>query len=69
MKTTPDTEQKRYERLDRHVRTSATVRELMHWDCMRLETRLDQKHDQALRKEIETRFLHLTGGKTTCSAK
>jgi hypothetical protein len=35
MKTTPDSEQKRYERLDRHVRTSLSVNELAHWNAIR----------------------------------
>jgi hypothetical protein len=68
MKTTPDSEQKRYERLDRHVRTSLSVNELAHWNAVRAETRLDAKHDEALRLEVAARMRHLTGGKT-CSAK
>ncbi len=67
MKAAQDNEQKRFERLDRHVCTSATVRELMHWDCVRMETRLDAKHDETLRKQVQARLRQLTGG-TTCSA-
>lgn len=56
----PDTEQKRYERLDRHVRTSATVRELVHWDDVRVHSILTDSHHTALRKEIEARLKQLT---------
>ena len=69
MKTSPDSEQKRHERLDRHVRTSNSVQELQHWDAIRAETRLSAEHDEALRLEISSRMRHLTGGKTKCSAK
>jgi hypothetical protein len=68
MKTAPDSEQKRYERLDRHVRTSNSIPELQHWDAIRADTRLSAKHNEALRLEIAARMRHLTGGKT-CSAK
>jgi hypothetical protein len=63
MKTTPDSEQKRYERLDRHVRTSLSVNELAHWNAVRAETRLSAKHDEALRLEIAARMRHLTRAK------
>jgi hypothetical protein len=62
MKARSQTEQKAFERLDRHVRTSASLRELAHWDEARSLTRLSKSHDAALRKEIKTRFLALNGG-------
>ena len=68
MKSTPDTEQKRYERLDRHIRTSMSLQELAHWDAIRAETRLSAAHNEALRMEFAARLQFLNGGKP-CSAK
>lgn len=68
MKAAPDSEQKRYERLDRHVRTSMSLQELQHWDAIRAETRLSAEHNEALRLEVAARLRFLNGGKP-CSAK
>lgn len=62
MSTAPDIESKAYERLDRHVRTAASLRELAHWNAEREETALSKRHDTALRAEIAARLRHLTGG-------
>lgn len=51
--------QSQYERLDRHVRTSASVRELMHWDSIRVASRLSGSRNMALRKEIAARLRKL----------
>ena len=56
------TEQKAYERLDRHIRTAASFRELNHWDYERSATRLSGAHDTALRKAIAARLKVLEGG-------
>jgi hypothetical protein len=56
-------EQKQYERLERHVRASATVRELAHWDSIRIESRLAKERDNALRDAIADRLRALTGGR------
>lgn len=64
----PQTEQKQYERLDRHVRTSATILELLHWDEVRVATRLSRSHHLALRKEIDERLRKLTEV-TTCAER
>jgi hypothetical protein len=63
MKIAPDSEQKRYERLDRHVRTSMSLQELAHWDAIRAETRLSAEHNEALRLEVAARMRHLTRAK------
>jgi hypothetical protein len=63
MSTVAILEQKQYERLERHVRTSATVRELAHWDSLRIESRLEKAYDAALRVLIADRLRMLTGGK------
>lgn len=55
-------EQKAYERLDRHVRTSASVRELEHWDSVRESWPLSRAHDLMLRRLISDRMLFLTEG-------
>ena len=52
-----------YERLDRHVRTSNSLRELAFWDSSRASAAITEKQDQALRDEIEKRRRHLEGGK------
>lgn len=56
------TEQKAYERLDRHIRTAASHRELAHWDAERAGTRLSGAHDAALRKAINARLKVLDWG-------
>lgn len=62
MNARSNTEQKAFERLDRHVRTSASLRELAHWDAERSGTRLSGAHDAALRKAIKSRLRELNGG-------
>jgi hypothetical protein len=52
-----------YERLDRHVRTANSIRELEFWDSSRASAAITEKQDQALRDEIEKRRRHLEGGK------
>lgn len=51
-----------FARLDRHIRTSLTARELAHWDAERSGTRLSGAHDAALRKAIAARLRELNGG-------
>jgi hypothetical protein len=51
--------QKTYERLDRHVRTSATVRELLHWECERVKSQLSVAYDKPLRKAIRSKMRKL----------
>lgn len=58
-----DAQAKEYERLDRHIRTAATVRELEHWDDVRSRTKLSAGHDRALRQEAAKRLRHLTEAK------
>lgn len=55
-----ESQQKEYERLDRHVRTSATVLELMRWDEIRIKSSLKRSHHLALRKQIAKRLRKLT---------
>jgi hypothetical protein len=56
-------EQKIYERLDRHVRTSNSVGELEHWDAVREASPLSLPHDRVLRRLIAERMRFLTEGK------
>jgi len=63
MKNVAILEQKQFERLDRHVRTSATVRELAYWNSVRIESALPARHDKQLRDAIDARLATLTGGK------
>jgi hypothetical protein len=56
-------EQKIYDRLDRHVRTSASVSELEHWDAVRKEWPLSRAHDRVLTRLIAERIRFLTEGK------
>jgi hypothetical protein len=55
-----DAQAKEYERLDRHIRTAATVRELVHWDLVRVKAKLSKEHDIALRQEAAKRLRQLT---------
>jgi hypothetical protein len=55
-------EQKAYDRLDRHVRTSHSVRELQHWDAVREASPLSRAHDLVLRRLISDRMRFLTEG-------
>jgi len=55
-------EQKAYDRLDRHVRTSQSVRELEHWDAVREASPLSIPHDRVLRRLISERMRFLTEG-------
>jgi len=57
-----DEEMKEYQRLDRHVRTSASVRELEHWDGVRMATTLTRSHDRLLRHAVADRMRQLTNG-------
>ena len=56
------TEQKVYERIDRHVRTSNSVSELVHWDAVREASPLSLPHDRVLRRLISERMRFLTEG-------
>jgi hypothetical protein len=51
-----------FARLDRHIRTSLSLRELAHWNAERAGTRLSGAHDVALRKAIAARMKVLEGG-------
>lgn len=57
----PTPETKAYERLDRHVRTATSLRELAHWNAERERAALSKRHDTALQAEIAARLKHLTG--------
>jgi hypothetical protein len=58
-----DDETKEYERLDRHVRTSASVRELEHWDAVRKQSPLSRSHYRLLTLQIAERMRFFTEGK------
>jgi hypothetical protein len=53
-----------YERLDRHVRTANSLRELAFWDGARASAAITEQHDNALRKAIEERRRVLEGVKS-----
>jgi len=54
-------EAKEYERLDRHIRTANSVRELLIWDAGRAMASLPATHDKALARAVAARMQHLTG--------
>lgn len=57
----PTPETQAYERLDRHVRTATSLRELAHWNAERERAALSKRHDTALRTEIADRLRRLSG--------
>lgn len=56
-------EAREYERLDRHIRTANSVRELLIWDAGRAMAALPATHDKALTQAVAARMKHLTGRK------
>ena len=53
-------ESKEYERLDRHIRTANSVRELLIWDAGRAMASLPATQDKALARAVAARMQHLT---------
>jgi hypothetical protein len=50
---------KTYERLERHVLTSLTVRELLRWESERAKSRLSGAYNKPLQKAIRSRMRKL----------
>ena len=43
---------KEYQRIDRHVRTSATITELAHWDEVRKRSTLTRSEQKLLEEQV-----------------
>ena len=50
---------KGYERLERHVRTSMSVNELLHWESERAKSRFSGSYNKPLQKAIRSRMRKL----------